>query len=426
MTELAHDLATRLNQDCACQFLDHARLCQELSREPALAEICPDLKHTHPHLFSASSVFITPARLQRMAEIVALIERISLQPVWQEQTLAAAPTIARHAQGARGGLLGFDFHLDDSGVQLIEVNTNPGGALLNVALTRAQRACCADTADLMRTLANQHADSAVLRVFEEEWRRSGRVGRPTRIAIVDEAPGTQYLYPEFLLYRHLFQQAGMAAVIADPAELSWREGALWHAEGPVDFVYNRLTDFPLALPAHAALRQAYEADAIVLSPHPRAHALYANKRNLALLSDASFLAKLPLSATEQTILLGSVPATEIVSPARAESLWARRRTLFFKPVDGFGSRAAYRGDKLTRRAWEDILHGSYVAQDIAPPSERLIPGAGEDTRLKLDLRAYAYGGEILLLAARLYSGQTTNFRTPGGGFAPVWVLPEIT
>jgi hypothetical protein len=31
---------------------------------------------------------------------------------------------------------------------------------------------------------------------------------------------------------------------------------------------------------------------------------------------------------------------------------------------------------------------------------------------------------VLLLAARLYQGQTTNFRTPGGGFAPVVVVPH--
>lgn len=32
---------------------------------------------------------------------------------------------------------------------------------------------------------------------------------------------------------------------------------------------------------------------------------------------------------------------------------------------------------------------------------------------------YTYGGRILLAATRLYQGQTTNFRTPGGGFSPV-------
>ena len=46
---------------------------------------------------------------------------------------------------------------------------------------------------------------------------------------------------------------------------------------------------------------------------------------------------------------------------------------------------------------------------------------GKPQSMKADLRAYAYAGKVLLLAARLFQGQTTNFRTPGGGFAPVVV-----
>jgi hypothetical protein len=41
----------------------------------------------------------------------------------------------------------------------------------------------------------------------------------------------------------------------------------------------------------------------------------------------------------------------------------------------------------------------------------------------MDLRNYVYDGEVQLVAARLYQGQTTNFRTPGGGFAPVFYPP---
>jgi len=33
-----------------------------------------------------------------------------------------------------------------------------------------------------------------------------------------------------------------------------------------------------------------------------------------------------------------------------------------------------------------------------------------------------YDCGLLLAAARLYQGQTANFRTPGGGFAPVFVI----
>jgi hypothetical protein len=44
---------------------------------------------------------------------------------------------------------------------------------------------------------------------------------------------------------------------------------------------------------------------------------------------------------------------------------------------------------------------------------------GELLELKADVRNYVYRGAVQLVAARLYQGQTTNFRTPGGGFAVV-------
>jgi hypothetical protein len=44
---------------------------------------------------------------------------------------------------------------------------------------------------------------------------------------------------------------------------------------------------------------------------------------------------------------------------------------------------------------------------------------GPECRMKVDIRNYVYHGRVQLLAARLYQGQTTNFRTERGGFAPV-------
>jgi len=116
----------------------------------------------------------------------------------------------------------------------------------------------------------------------------------------------------------------------------------------------------------------------------------------------------------------------VVEPAEAQRLWDARRSLFFKPVAGFGGRAAYRGDKLTKRVWQDILAGDYVAQAIVAPGERVIDdpdplAAAQATKaMKYDLRAYTYNGAVQWVAARMYQGQTTNFRTPGGGFAPVY------
>lgn len=161
----------------------------------------------------------------------------------------------------------------------------------------------------------------------------------------------------------------------------------------------------------------------MVTPHPRTHALYADKRNLIALSDAPLLESWGVSEPDRVLLQRAVPATQRVSPERAEALWAQRRELFFKPAAGFGARAAYRGDKLTRRVWTEVLAGDYVAQALVPPSERLVRVGDETVRLKLDLRAYTYRGQVQLLAARTWQGQTTNFRTEGGGFSPVVVLP---
>ena len=76
---------------------------------------------------------------------------------------------------------------------------------------------------------------------------------------------------------------------------------------------------------------------------------------------------------------------------------------------------------MTRGVWEEVQRGHYIAQEMAVPTERRIRIDGEVQALKLDVRLYTYAGSPLLTAARVYQGQTTNFRTPGGGFAPVFV-----
>jgi hypothetical protein len=231
--------------------------------------------------------------------------------------------------------------------------------------------------------------------------------------------------PEFALCRQMFTQRGVSAVIADPADLGWRDGRLWHAGQAIDMVYNRLTDFDLSTPSSQALHDAYLAGAVVLTPHPHAHALRANKRNLVTLSNDELLGDWGVSDADRQCLRDAVPATQAVTRENADTLWAQRRHLFFKPVAGYAGKAAYRGEKLTKRAWQDILAGDFIAQALVPPGQRLVDVGGVGTQLKFDVRAYTYDGQIQLLVARTYSGQTTNFRTPGGGFSPVLIVPQI-
>ena len=113
----------------------------------------------------------------------------------------------------------------------------------------------------------------------------------------------------------------------------------------------------------------------------------------------------------------------------AADLYKERKRLFFKPVDGYGGKAVYRGDKITRGTWQQLLEavssGSrYIAQSTVAPTLRAVDSNGEQARLKYDVRIYTLGGEPLIAAARMYQGQTTNFRTEGGGLAPVYVWSD--
>ena len=241
-----------------------------------------------------------------------------------------------------------------------------------------------------------------------------------RIAIVDEHPATQYLAPEFALFRNLFEAHGIAAVIADPGELTRDGNRLLHQGEVVDLVYNRLTDFSLNATVNSDLRAIFEAGGVVVTPHPHAHALYADKRNLMLLSDTAALTAMGVGGAEQTTLLAGIPRTVAVTAEAGEQFWHERKRWFFKPAVGYGSRATYRGDKLTKRVFEEILRGDYIAQEIVQPSETVLEVDGESQVMKTDIRAYVYQRTVQLFVARLYQGQTTNFRTPGGGFAPVF------
>lgn len=419
------DDAERLNRACLCVTLDRAALGAALDQEIEEPGFAKALALSHPSLFSNVSVFMSVETLGAAVRVVRAIEAAAALPHYREASLAWAGEIARQDFGPVGALMGYDFHLTPSGPQLIEVNTNAGGAFLNAFLARAQRACCGMSRRPDSLLGTTDFPAEIGGMFIEEWRRQRGLGRPSTIAIVDDHPKTQYLSPEFKLAERLLRNQGFEAIIADPRELELANDDLVHAGRKIDLVYNRLVDFALEAPDHARLRQAYLSGRVVVTPNPSVYALLADKRNLTLLSDCDRLARWGLANDHLDALRASILPTVIVTPDNAAELWGRRNALFFKPQGGYGSKAAYRGDKLTRRVWSDIAEGGYVAQAYAPPSGRLVDYDGRPTEMKTDVRLYTYAGNVLLAAARLYSGQTTNLRTPGGGFAPLSVLdPE--
>ena len=350
---------------------------------------------------------------------VSAIEAVASLASYHDVALARSNDIIFSAQtGARGLFMGYDFHISEDGPKLIEINTNAGGAFLVSELQRAtakQAEACGDA----RLADSDAIDAGIVESFISEWQATGREGRPGRLAILDQDASEQYLYPDMLLAKDLLARNGIETLILNPEALTYENGVVAHGGRAIDMVYNRLTDFDLSEPGHAQLRAALLDEAVVISPAPRHHALYANKRNLIWLSDPDWLKSFGADDADRQVL-AAIPDTRHVTEDVADELWAARRGYFFKPAAGFGSRAAYRGDKLTKRVWSAILEGDYIAQALVPPTVRAVTVDQEPVALKYDVRLYTYAGKTLLLAARVYQGQTTNFRTSGGGFAPVY------
>ena len=376
-----------------------------------------------PYLFAGVPLFISPEDLQKMTEVIAAVERVVNLGLWMQDadrkgllrtTKGLRPKLLREGCGdAKGVFYGYDFHLNSDGAHLIEINTNAGGAFLNTLLIDSQR----ELALPGEPVAQDDLDGVLLEMFRREYSLVHGDAKLACIAIVDEQPAAQYLYPEFLLAQRLFERNGIKTCIAAPADLQARDDGLYVGEQKIDLVYNRLTDF--SLQQYPVLLNAWLQGEVVLTPNPEHYERYADKRNLARLTDVEKLRSLGIVDADIAVLQAGIPHTFVVQPASEDELWANRKQLFFKPNSGFGSRGAYRGEKLTRRVFGEILQSGYVAQKLASPGERRLD---EAVSLKYDVRAYVYDGKIQLMAARLYQGQTTNFRTPGGGFAQVKVV----
>ncbi len=393
--------------------MDCQQLRQQLQLISELYGLPAHWLDNYPHLFSAATITISALQLQQIQEIIAAVEHVVNLPVYQQKVLSWAAPSALITPKNPAVFMAYDFHLTPTGPKLIEINTNAGGAGFNALLAWA-------AASLNKNPpANFTSEDYFFSLFIQEWQAQRDEQALKQIAIIDEAPQQQYLYPEFLFFQNIFNRHNIATVIADPSEFSYQNGHLTHQGVVIDLVYNRLTDFNLTENTHSAILNAYADDAIVLTPHPRAYALYADKRNLTVLSDPTFLRHCQLDDHTLKILEQGIPYSFIVDPEQADSLWESRKTLFFKPFIGHGSKGVYRGDKVTKRVFAEILQGDYMAQTLAPPSETIVLVDDASVSLKYDIRNFVYAGQPDGLASRLYQGQATNFRTPGGGFALV-------
>lgn len=179
-----------LNSQCFCISVDTDALRHELAANTDTLAISS--------MFAALPVFVSRKHLDGMAAIIAAVESVIALPAYRQIVLGGAPAIAQfNGSGAKGVFLSYDFHLSGAEPKLIEINTNADGALLSAALARAQKACCSTIADMTtHPIEVEALEYTFVSMFLAEWRLARGDKKLRRIAIVDENPKEQYLYPE--------------------------------------------------------------------------------------------------------------------------------------------------------------------------------------------------------------------------------------
>jgi hypothetical protein len=367
------------------------------------------------------------AELAVMRRAIGILFRVAHSRAYTECVDAEADPVARSASGACGVFMGYDFHLTEAGPRLIEINTNAGGALLNGLHTAA----LCDPAKLdwlcCKPPSSEEVEARIVDTFRAELAAvRGESARLERVAIVDERPAEQFLRREFELFVALFARHGIEARIADTADLVRSAGGALELDGwPIDLVYLRDTDFQLRSPRTAILREAHLAGDVVVTPSPREHHLLADKRRLEIFSSVAKLEALGVDAEDSRFLAQVVPETRPLASLSLEDAWSTRRQWVFKPAASFGSRAVYRGDKISKKKLAEIhAEGGFLAQHQVAPGRTMVLTPDGEQEMKFDVRAYAYRDEILMLGARVYQGQVTNMRSPGGGFSAICVARD--
>lgn len=315
-------------------------------------------------------------------------------------------------------LMSYDFHLNlELKPKLIEVNTNASflalGSVMNEVFDHlspqdlsSESAASFHVQDLCK---NIYSDiESEFQLFDSPQKKSLK-----KIAIIDEQPQSQRLFAEFLLYKKIFEDHGWETEITDFSNLDLEK---------TDFVYNRYTDFYFREERSAKLRSAFLSKETCFSPNPFEYFLLADKERNRDWFREDFLNALnsEQKMNWQKFVVPHLLEVQLLNKSSAEAIWSKRKNLFFKPQSSFGSKQAFKGASISRTAFEKIIDTESVAQEFSPPFEvELKTLEGEQQKFKFDLRCFAYQGKLEMTVARLYQGQTTNLRTPYGGFAPV-------
>ncbi|MFZ4655912.1 MAG: circularly permuted type 2 ATP-grasp protein [Caldilineaceae bacterium] len=282
-----------------------------------------------------------------------------------------------------------------------------------------------------------HAVEALLRIYYQ-WR--GNHDKLPDIAIVDfrGVPTTT----EFKLFADYFAQHGIKSVICDPDEMEFRNGQMYAAGQPVDFVYKRVLASELVQKygLNHPIIDAVRAGAVCMA-NPFNCKLLHKKASFAFVSDErnAYL----FNAEELDAVRQHIPWTRMVEERKTIGpdgatldlvpwISANKEQLVLKPNDEYGGKGVLIGWETEQAVWDNALqtalHEPSIVQVRATIAYEDFPRIDDQGKLDISQRLVDcdpflfHGDSVGGCLTRLSTVTLLNVTAGGGSAAPAFLL----
>jgi len=330
----------------------------------------------------------------------------------------------------------FDCFLDGEAVKFIELN---GDSPAGMGYADTLEALLFEIPELQEFFSGVHIQrearsqkllESLLSVYEE----FGGLETP-QIAIVDWK--TVRTRPEFDILKAFFEEKGYKTTIADPRELRYKSGKLYHGNFRIDLLYRRaiFNELLEKLREVNDMVRAYK-DRAVCMVNPLRSRLAASKGLLSILTNPAY--DHLFSAKENEIKRQHIPWTRRVVDAEnfyggkkgylIDFLKDEKESLVLKPADGYGAKDITIGPETRDEDWnlaiDRALKANWVLQEFINPPFMTVPQVInhkiEFAAKKMNTGCFVFNGTYGGSISRL-SDETVVNVSRGGGLIPTLV-----